>query len=630
MKRHLLILLSLCCFGAAGFPAFAADAQQQAAAKAEAEKKAKAEAEKKAKAEAEKKAKAEAEKKAKAEAEKKAKAEAEKKAKAEAEKKSREEAARNGREINLLMQSMRKAVDGGKYDEAAAIQKKAHALAGKPGVPNPVWCYNNFGAFINLRNQKAEARAKLLVLVRDNQKFFAGKMQGNEKVDVLNHSIETLQNYVKPVPADEIAKLKAERYHVPGITLGKKFQLYVGDAELEKADAVAEEMLKEAKDGKFDYGFVINAFAKLNVFGSKFTKKWYEKQLPTLTGDAKARAIGAYASFLQAYALATDEEVAKLRESRLQVPGLTQTGKFEIALGKINSGDIDEVYAAKVKDALDAAGNDVKLRIRVYKTVLNSFWNSTTLMPNDNGQRTKFIVDVMLKDKEACATELGFFLSEYVKSNYTSFKESESFLLNYQAASPSVVRGALRQLYVTAARRYQETPDPVLLRKAVALDIQSLLELQANAPANPNYHNYYCKLRDAFKRIIETSITANDYDTAAVYLKKLGEFPNDNVRKETRVFVAENQAKIAFGREDYRAVISLLEPLVKEKAPMSFEGCLLFSKSCVATGDLEAALHCLEGNINRASYVQKRYYQPRIEMLKKRVEAAKKAGKAAE
>ena len=519
---------------------------------------------------------------------------------------------------------MRKAVDSGKYDEASAVQKKAYALVGKPGVPGLSWCYNNFGAFINLRNQKPDARAKLLVIVRDNQKFFAGKMQGNEKVDVLNHSIDALQNYVKPVPAEEIAKLKAERYNVPGITPDKRFQLYIGDAEPEKADAVAEEMLKAAKDGKFNYGAIINAFSGLKVFGSKFAKKWYEKQLATLTGDEKARVLGAYASFLQTYALATDEEVAKIRESRLQVPGLTQTGRFDIALAKINNGDIDEVYDANVKAALDIAGSDVKLRVRVYKTVLNSFWSSTTLMPNDKGQRAKFITDVILKDKEACAENLGTFLSEYVKCNYGNFKETEAFLLNFQTASRASVRAALRQLYVTAARRYQESPDPVLLGKAVALDIQGLVEMQSNAPEKPN-QNYWRPLAQQMKTIVETAMKACDYDTATVYLKKLGEFPDAGTRGQFAGFVAENLAQIAFSRKDYPEVIRILTPFTEKKPPLSFNAYLILAKSCVATGDLEKALGYLEGNISRADYVQRSYYTPRIKMLKQRVEAAKAA-----
>jgi len=613
MKHKLILLLSLCCAGAVMVPAFAAETPQQIAAK---------------KAEAEKKAKAEAEKKAKEEARKKA--EAEKKAKAEAERKAREEARANANEANKLAGEFREAVKAQKFEEAAAIAKKAHDLFGKPGVPGLDWYVKNFTAF-DFVKAKPENRQKAFPVIAENWRFFIPKATGDKRVDMMNAYIAVLA--LNKDAAKELVQVKADRYKVEGISKALLLKLYVADNEFAKADSVAELLLKEVKPEDIDKAYlgIIAGYTSQGIFSCEAAKKWWDRYYTVpATGDAKYRKLDAYANFLETYALASMEEVDKIRAERDAVKDLTPAFKFDIALKKLSNGDTDEVYQKNLKAALDAAGKDPVLRMKVYTATTASGWNAHSNIP-DNKMLVAFLKDVVLKDTDTMNVKdrwgnqpnLAAMLNAYANANYANFKETEDFIKNYPTADKGAVRSALITLYKKCGQRYYHGMDESMSRKIMALYQEELYLVLADVAKNPREMYRANNLR---KQVIEWALACNDRKVIEENLHALA-----IQEKPDQTYIDIVKAQLAYRDGDYATVIALVKPMADAQQRPQGIPAEIFVRSLMATGDIENAAMYMEKMFGNFPYwTQRNYYRARLDSLKARAAELKKAREAKE
>ncbi len=646
MKQNLVLIFSVCCACAVATPNFAADTPQQTAAK-----------------------KAEAEKKAKEEAEKKAKAEAEKKAKEEAEKKAREEARKNFDELNKLAKDWSAAFNAKKYDDAAAIAKKAQSYFGKPGCTNvdANWyfrCFNGNG--INMDRIPAGDRPKVLPMLLDNYKFLIAKANGDRKADFMNDYINVLKTFVKPVPEKDIAALKADRFKVEGITQRKVFQLLLGDWEIQKADAVADTIFNAIPADKLNdklavCQFFINAYASRSIYGSKYAAKWYEKAVSLASGDNKSMLLSGYAAHLEKYALAADEEIAKIRKSAETVPEITQTRKFNIALSAIHNTDTDEVFKANIQKALELAGSDIKLRITLYRAVFNNGWNAPAKI-TDKKFAIEFLKKVVLVDKEVITlkapvsgllyvkgTYLGEFLKVYANYAYDDFRNTENYLMSFYATNKDATASALLYLYEIAAHRYcQVEKDQVICKKILAIHAKNLAEAESNLRAlekaiatlqntendreKENAARDMQKAAKAFEvsaasvttlrhHVANWAFEAKEYKVLEQQLEAVAKMPKPDL-----FFLAFHKAKLAYVRGQYADAAAAFEEAFKISPNQSFVYYDNWARALTAIGEYSAAADVLEKNLHRSSWSTgygKNYYTPRIAALRAR--AAKKA-----
>ena len=335
---------------------------------------------------AQEKAKAETEAKAKAEAAAEAKAKTEAAAKAKAEREIRERQAKIWQEFCVNRGKLNDEIRSGKFEAAHAICARMMVLIDGMHKLGPCpWMreWNFTGHFAKVQRQNAAQLKKYY-------EFLITRASGDIKAGWITEYAALLKSQ-KLASDEEIAKLLASRYAVKGLTEAKRFQMLVGDDELEKADAIARKLLAEAKDPKEKAGMIrgfIREFSSKKVFGSDLADKYYKLLLAELTGGAKAEAIQEYAGFLEKYVIVSDEEIAKLLASRYAIPALTKTELAGCLLYDIKATQGSEEKKTAYLSGLEKIKDDTSARLRFY----------SNLTGGTGVWRAEFYMNVIFKD----------------------------------------------------------------------------------------------------------------------------------------------------------------------------------------------------------------------------------------
>ncbi len=596
MKLNLIIAATLCCAVPAVTPVFAADAPAQTAQQ---------------------------------------KAEAEKKAKAEAEKKAREEAKANGDQANKFVGAFNQAFKDGKAEDAEAAAKGAFALFGKPGVQGLDWFVRSFGNH-DFNRDKGDTRKLAIRLYAGNHRLLVSKAEGDAKVARMNALVGVLK-LDKAANEKEIAQVLADRYKVPGVAKKTLAGMYANDCNFKEADAASEALLKEAPAGDAAalakaFDDVLAAWETAGIFGCEAGQKWWDRAAKDVvrTGDAKWEFLNRYADHLEKYALVPMEAVDKIRAERDQIADLSLKRRFQNELGKMRGGETDEAYTQALTNALTLAGTNASMRLQVYeRATLGGGWGWGDKIPcNYNA----FLRDVVLKDPAATTgrgNRLGQYLSAYAKNGYADYEATEKYLRTWESVDAHAVRGALRDLWSVAGRRYYHGLDPAFAKKILATYQQDLYEFEAAKPLKDAWH-YNNNVAGLRRKVADAAMSADEPLVVEEMLAAL-----EKGEKPDRLYIACRRGELAFRAKDYVRCVAVLKPLVDDAAlnnrwDVGFPAEALV-RSLVAVGDVEEAARIMEKKIDSfPRWTRRNYFQPRLDALKARAAEIKKARESAD
>ena len=400
-----------------------------------------------------------------------------------------------------------------------------------------------------------------------------------------------------------IAKLKADRYKVKELSASQKFVFLVGDNDLEAAAKLAETMPQDAKT----LNHLITTFRKKGVFGSPYALKFYKKLLDqTVVADEKVLVLQNYANFCKEFAFMTDEEADALLATRSTLPGLTDTGRWNIKQYDFaNAPD----QAAKIRIMQESAAmcktNDQLVKFS------NMIWQmppsqelfdayEKTILPNLEPYS-------LLRPAE-----------NYVRSsrNANRYKEAIKFLTDLAVAKKTPRHyWALAAAYDAFSRRYYAPNDPILLERAM-LAYQTAYELLPVGDYNMRME-LLLRLTDlACRRNNRTEVES--FAAMGMNMEIPATFRNKTNCENAKAYLfAVPRAKAAYAADDFKAVVEILKPVLGKRAhfpggtsPDNAVAYEIFVRSLVALGECEEALKYTDDMIRTAP----RYMQNRLKI----------------
>lgn len=464
----------------------------------------------------------------------------------------------------------------------------------------------------NIRYNRLQTHADNKTIEYGLRGLMKAAPDGDGKVVYMRNLADFLES-VKAGAPGEIEALRANSYKVPDVSQIKLMELYASDNDLKKADELADAAVKSTDKEQLPalLNRIIAMFAKKKVFGSAFTKKWMEARNAVLTGDKKAAALTEYADFLDAYAFADDGEIQKIRDSRFQVPDLTPEYRISLMVADIK-GSPDEVNAA-IGKIFDFCGSNGSLRSTAY-------WR---LIRNPKGNMFELFRDRIFKDPYTYSNEriLGSVLDIFTDLSYTNghYAESEALFqdaLKKVAGQPrleSTVRSSLARFYVRRAKRFYDTKDPVLLRKAIDLYRQ-------NCQAIPE-SNTHARI-DCCVKIAECAFDSGDYDLIREQTENIAKILGPEKEKSDRyaqVMRLFGRAALMEGR--YGEAASILERYMGSRP--SFADIEALVRSLNALKQYDKAYSYRDQMLRLSTSFMRPRYQTMFDELKKRTSAAR-------
>ena len=412
-----------------------------------------------------------------------------------------------------------------------------------------------------------------------------------------------------------IAKLKADRYKVKNLSLVLKFEFLVGDNDLEAAAKLAETMPHDAKT----LNHLITIFRKKGVFGSPYALKFYKKLLDqTTNADEKILVIQGYTAFCLEFAFMTDEEAEVLLATRSTLPGLTDTGRWNI----------------KQYDFTTAPEQAAKIQIMQEMAAMCKTNDQFAKISNMIGQMPPSPELFAVYEKTILPNLEPYSLLRpvefYVRASRAAnrYKEAINFLTDLAVAKKTPLHYcALASAYENFSKRYYAANDPILLERAM-LAYQTAYEMLPVGDYNKRLELLLRLTNLACQRNNRTE--TENFAKTGMNLEIPANFRNKTNCENAKLYLfAVPRAKTAYAHNDFKAVVDILKPVLGKRAhfpggtsPDCAEAYEIFVRSLVALGEYNEALKYTDAMIRTApNYMRKRL---EIQVNELRERAAKK------
>lgn len=435
---------------------------------------------------------------------------------------------------------------------------------------------------------------------------------GNDKATLMTRYADFLKQN-KLAKADEINKIKADRYKVKGISDYMLFDMLAADKRLEEADAVAKKLPQDSRT----VAHILSAFQKNGFYGSAFAQKYYKKHLELTTDPVrKIQEMQKYADYCRTYALMSDEEIDKFLTTRSQVPGITDAGRFEI----------------KLYDLQKAPDNETRIKIarELIGLVKTENQNNALISGMRNLGTIPEVFEIYEKHILPYGKTAGHIT--HCAANYTAasknagrYKDAEKYITAFALKGNTAGHyKALGAFYEVFAQRYYAEQDPVLLKKAMA----AYQKVYSLSPED----DYYTKM-EMLLRLTDLSRQINDRNGVERYAKQgmAMEIPEkyrlrQNCENAKAFLFVMPRVQAAYAEHDYETVVKILEPVIGKRqhypgasSPDSGTAYEILVRSFVALKQYENAFKYTDDMIRTAPYYMRQRLTVQVNELKQRI-----------